>query len=445
MQSDQARNQNSAPPLPRTFIEYVRSFGPGLIIVLTWLGAGDVVDSAVAGGKYGYALMWVIVLAVGMRFVFVSLIAKYQLCNQHGESVLDGLGRVHSWYPPFLAVAAVVMGHVYGSYMAKGAGESWANMTGVGRPWQWAILWSGVALAIVFRPVYVRVERLFLFFLFLLSVAFLGTALWVGPSPMGIIRGTLAFELPESTGLQGSLLVAISITGAILGSLTNLVYPYFLEQKGWRGPQYRRVQLYDFLLGIFVMIVLNLAIWTLGAEVLRPRGIERIEMDDLPRLLSEVLGPAGRLLFYLGIFAAVFTSLVGHALGLALMASHGYERWKAGVGVPLGDYRNTPIYRCVVVWCLVSPLIWSAPGMPGFVTLTLIANSGQVVLIPILFGGVWWITARAGIIGPRYRNRGWENALMAIVFLFALWAANGAVRSVAHEISTLLSGTAPAP
>ena len=38
--------------------------------------------------------------------------------------------------------------------------------------------------------------------------------------------------------------------GAVGGSLMNLAYPYFLEAKGWRGPQYRRVQFYDFLLAV---------------------------------------------------------------------------------------------------------------------------------------------------------------------------------------------------
>src|SRR5687768_17178114 len=107
-----------APPVPRTFLEYLRSFGPGLIIVLTWLGAGDVVEAGMAGGNYGYALMWIVVVALLMRFLFVSLIAKYQLCNQHGEGVLDGLARLHRFYAPGLLVAAVVMGHVYGAYMA---------------------------------------------------------------------------------------------------------------------------------------------------------------------------------------------------------------------------------------------------------------------------------------------------------------------------------------
>src|SRR5688500_3565883 len=97
-----------AAPIPRTFGEYFRSFGPGIVIVLTWLGAGDVVDMGTAGANYGYSLLWVFVVAVVMRFLFVSLIARYQLCNQHHEGVLDGLVRLHRAYAPILFVAAVV-------------------------------------------------------------------------------------------------------------------------------------------------------------------------------------------------------------------------------------------------------------------------------------------------------------------------------------------------
>jgi len=57
------------------------------------------VDSAVAGGSYGYTLMWAMVIALSVRFVFVSVIAKYQLCNQHGESVVSGLKRLHPVLP----------------------------------------------------------------------------------------------------------------------------------------------------------------------------------------------------------------------------------------------------------------------------------------------------------------------------------------------------------
>src|ERR1700752_4330265 len=86
-------SQPALAKVPTSFGEYLRSFGPGIVIVLTWLGAGDIVDMGVAGPNYGYSLMWVLVAALMFRFVFVSLIARYQLCNQHGEGVLDGLAR----------------------------------------------------------------------------------------------------------------------------------------------------------------------------------------------------------------------------------------------------------------------------------------------------------------------------------------------------------------
>jgi Mn2+/Fe2+ NRAMP family transporter len=67
-------------PIPKTFWEYLKSFGPGFVIVLTWLGSGDIVSAGVSGGNYGYALMWAMVFALLMRFFFVTTIAKYQLC-----------------------------------------------------------------------------------------------------------------------------------------------------------------------------------------------------------------------------------------------------------------------------------------------------------------------------------------------------------------------------
>src|SRR5687767_10962790 len=120
----------TAAPVPVSFRDYLRSFGPGLVVVLTWLGAGDIVDMAIAGGSYGYSLMWLLVVALGMRFLFVSRIALYQLCNQHREGVLDGLVRLNRFYGPALVVAAVVMGHVDCAYMTVGCGEVLRNVFG---------------------------------------------------------------------------------------------------------------------------------------------------------------------------------------------------------------------------------------------------------------------------------------------------------------------------
>ncbi len=326
------------------------------------------------------------------------------------------------------------MGHVYGAYMSVGIGESWQSLTGRGQTWQWALLWTVVAVAIVFRPVFARVEKVFMVLLALLTVSFVGMAIWAGPSPSGILRGTLGFELPEQVGPFNSLLLVVGMLGAIGGSIMNLVYPYFLDQKGWRGPQYRRVQRYDFLFGIIVMIVLDLAVWTVAAELVYGSGKTIHTLADLSGLLGSALGEGGRVLFYLGVFAAVYTSIIGNAFGLGLLASHAWLRWQAGSQPIASDYRTHPLYRAVVLWVLISPLVWTIPGMPGFVRLTLIGNSAQVMLVPILAIGLFWITASPRYIGPQYRNRWWENLIMAAVLLISFWGAYGSIKSVWNEL-----------
>jgi hypothetical protein len=72
--------------------------------------------------------------------------------------------------------------------------------------------------------------------------------------------------------------------------------------------------------------------------------------------------------------------------------------------------------------------------MPDFVYLTLVSNSAQVVLVPPIAGGLWWITANSKFIGAKYRNKWWENLVMLALFGLALWGAYGAIRSVYRAV-----------
>jgi Mn2+/Fe2+ NRAMP family transporter len=422
----------SPAPVPRSALAYLRSFGPGIVIVLTWLGAGDVVDMGVAGANYGYALMWVLVVAVCLRYVLVSLIARYHLCNERGETLVDGLAALHWSVAPVLAVSAVVMGHVYGAYMTVGIGEVCANVFRIGAPWMWAIVCNTIALGLVLRPAYLPIERLFKVCLAVLSLSFLGSALFVGFDPVDVARGLTRLEMPDAHGRFNPALVAVAMVGAVGGSMMNLVYPYFLDAKGWRGPEYRRVQTYDLLLGIAVMILLNLAVWILGAELLYPDRRIRT-LDDLPALVSTVLGEPGRVLFYAGIFAAIYTSIVGHAKGLASLGTEAWLRWRERERSP-STLAARPLYRGIAVWCLISPLVWTLPNMPDFVMLTLVANSAQVLLVPLIAGGLWRITASRRYIGARHRTRWYENVVMAALFLVALYAAANTVGALADAV-----------
>jgi len=415
---------NSAP-IPTSFWQYIKSMGPGIIIALTWLGAGDLVDSAIAGGNYGYTLMWAMAIAIFIRFIFVSIIAKYQLCNQHNESLISGLKRLHPSLPIIIIVITLLFGHFYGSYMVKGVGESCVKLFGFGYAWQWSIFWVTIAAVIIFKGILKRIEIIFYILLILLSSSLIGIAIWTGPDPIPLAKGILTFDIPNNSGSYGALLVITSLIGAVGGSISNLLYPYFIQQKGWNSPKYRKIQIYDLAFGTIILVIINLSIWTIGAELLFTKNISINNLDDLGLLLSIAIGKFGEPLFFIGVFAALYSSVIGNAIGFGYLITDSVNVIKSRDIIkkkPL-NIANSKIYRFVILWCLFSPLVWSIPNMPSFITLTLVANAAAVIVLPLLCGSLWIITSSKRHIGSKYKNRIYENITLLILFLLSLWGS----------------------
>ena len=166
------------------------------------------------------------------------------------------------------------------------------------------------------------------------------------------------------------------------------------------------------------MLVLNLAVWVLGAELLYPdRHIEHLE--DLPNLLSNVLGEPGRLLFYAGIFSAIYTSIIGHAAGLGSLGTHAWLRMRGRRGPD--RHRFPPASLLSLDRRRVpDPAADLDPARHARVRGADARRQQRAgVLLPLLAGGLWWITASSRLIGREYRNRWWENAVMAVLFALA--------------------------
>jgi Mn2+/Fe2+ NRAMP family transporter len=419
----------STPSPPNNFWQYLKSMGPGIIVALTWLGAGDLVDSAIAGGNYGYTLMWAMAIALFIRFIFVSIIAKYQLCNQHNESLMSGLKRLHTSIPIFIGIVALFFGHFYGSYMVKGVGESSEKLFGFGAAWMWSIFWVTIAAIIVFQGILKRIEIIFYIFLILLSSTLIGVAIWTGPDPVSAAKGIFMFDIPSNSGSFSSLLIITSLIGAVGGSIANLLYPYFIQQKGWNSPKFRKVQIYDLAFGTIILVVINLSIWTIGAELLFPKNISINNLDDLGLLLTIAIGKYGEPIFFIGVFAALYSSVIGNAVGFGYLITDTVNVIKSEHGVqakPL-NISHSKIYRLVVIWCLFSPLIWSLPNMPSFITLTLVANTSAVIVLPILCGSIWYITSSKFYIGSKYKNKIFEHLTLAILFILSIWGSYQAI------------------
>ena len=75
------------------------SLGPGIVAAATGVGAADLVATLTAGSRYGYMLLWAVILGVIFKIVLVEGVGRWYLST--GKTIFQGwrsLGSWTSWY-----------------------------------------------------------------------------------------------------------------------------------------------------------------------------------------------------------------------------------------------------------------------------------------------------------------------------------------------------------
>lgn len=398
--------------------------GPGIIAVLSWLGAGDLITSSVAGANYGYAMMWVLAVSLLLRFLIVNIIARFQLCNNRGMSILEGYAQLHPVFAWFMLGYALIMGHLTNAYMLKGAGEALATLLHLDQP---LLCSAAVVIAVwllVGRNFYALIEGVMKVLLAVMTLAFITLAVMSGPDLGGILRGTIGFSIPPDEGVHGALLVAVSVIGAVAGSIASFVHPYVMKEKGWTGPEHKRIQRNDLLFAVVVGIVINLAIWVVGVEILRPNGLQVNTLSDLGAALELFFGAGGWLIFFTGVFATLFASVVGKTTAFPMLITDALQHIRPERRERYGKtFHKDPAHKWFLLFILVTPLVWSLPGMPDFVTLTIGVNALNIVGLPVISLGLLIMSNQKSLLGDRYRNNWFENLALGFATLLAIWVA----------------------
>jgi len=424
MSSTHSAEGSAAAPSQSRVTRLIKLLGPGIIAVLSWLGAGDLITSSVAGANYGYAMMWVLAVSLLLRYLIVNIIARFQLCNNQGMTILQGYAQLHPVFAWFMLAYALLMGHLMNAYMIKGAGEALAMLLRIDYP---LLCSMAVVLAVwmlVGRNIYAMIEGVMKVLLAVMTLAFLALALMSGPDVAGIVKGTIGFSIPADEGVHGALLVAVSVIGAVAGSVANFVHPYVMRQKGWVGPQHKRIQRNDLLFAVFVGIVINLAIWIVGAEILRPNGIEVKTLGDLGKALEMFFGPIGWYIFFVGVFATLFASISGKTTAFPMLITDAFQHVRPERRERYGKaFHKDPMHKWFMLFILVTPLIWSIPGMPDFVTLTIGVSALNIIGLPVISLGLLIMSNQKSLLSKEYRNNLFENIALAFATGLALWVA----------------------
>ncbi|MCD6054783.1 MAG: Natural resistance-associated macrophage protein [Rubrobacteraceae bacterium] len=133
---------------PSTLGRRLRYAGPGIVIAVTGVGAGDMVSSLVAGTDFGMVLLWAVVLGAILKYFLTEGIGRWYMAS--GQTILQGwrsLGRWAIWYfVIYLFIVTFVFGAAVSSTAALAVD---AAFPGVLPLWAWAALHSVAAFIVV--------------------------------------------------------------------------------------------------------------------------------------------------------------------------------------------------------------------------------------------------------------------------------------------------------
>ena len=397
--------------------------GPALVAGVAYLDPGNVASNMTAGARYGYLLVWVVVVGNVMAWLIQYLSAKLGIVT--GQSLPETLGRRLRnpwarrayWLQAELVAMATDIAEVIG-----GAVALWL-LFGV------PLLWGGMATGAVSIALLLiqsrRGARSFEFVVIgLVAIIAFGFTygVFIGPpDPAGVVGGLLPrFEGTDSVLLAASILGATIMPHAIYAHSAlsrDRFAPVLLEaiddadaatledRRGIATTRLLRATRWDVTIAMVIAGTVNLCILLLAAANLA--GVPGTDsLEGAYAALQAGLGPAVATLFAVGLLASGLASTsVGAYAGAEIM--HGLLR----VRVPLLARRLVTLIPALAILAL------------GFdPTLALILS--QVVLsfgIPFALVPLVRLTADAGVLGS-HRNRPLTTAagIVASVLLIAL-------------------------
>ncbi|GAA4975237.1 Nramp family divalent metal transporter [Kineococcus glutinatus] len=335
-----------------------RLVGPGVVAAATGVGAGDLVATLVAGGEYGYALLWAGVLGTVLKISLAEAVGRYHLAT--GSTVFAGWRSLGSWTTVYFACYVVVWGFVYGAAaMTSSALPLAALFEGLDLR-TWAVLSGLVGLAFVWFGRYGVFEKVMTACVGVMFVTVVGLAVLVVPDVPALLGG-LRPRLPE-----GSALYTLGLVGGVGGTITMAAYGYWINAKGWRDASWMRVMRWDNRVAYLTTGLFVLAMLVVGAELLHAGGIALASGDrgllDLDAVLRERFGPVVSTLFLVGFFATAFSSLLGVWHGVSLVVADFVANLRRPMGQEAaervaggGAERSWP-FRAYLLWLTFPPM-----------------------------------------------------------------------------------------
>ncbi|MBN9613452.1 MAG: Nramp family divalent metal transporter, partial [Actinobacteria bacterium] len=367
----------------------MRLLGPAFVAAIAYVDPGNVAANLSAGAKYGYLLVWVLVLANAMAVIVQYLSAKLGLVT--GRSLPEMLGdrmprtaRLLFWVQAELVAVATDLAEVIGGALALAILFDLPLLLG-------GVIVGAVSMGILAlqRGGQRRFEQVIVALLVIITIGFVA-GLFVSPLDWGAAAGGL---VPRFDGTETVLLAAGMLGATVMPHAIYLHSSLARDRHGVSSDPVRirmllRVTRWDVILALVVAGGVNIAMLLLAASSLP--GVDGTDtIQGAAAAIGAHLGPAIGVIFGIGLLASGLASTsVGSYAGAEIMG--GLLR----IRIPLMLRRLLTLLPALAVlgfgidptWALVLSQVALSFGIP-------------FAIVPLI-----WLTGRRSVMGE-FANR----------------------------------------
>jgi Mn2+/Fe2+ NRAMP family transporter len=384
--------------------------------VLTAIGGfadiGDIVTNAVVGSRFGWSLVWVVVVGVIGICVFAQMAGRVAAISGRAtfEVIRERLG-------PRMALA-----NLAGSFLINLLTLT-AEVGGIALALQLAssvnyLLWIPVAALavwlVIWRVGFSIMENV-TGMLGLLLIGFAVAFFLLGPdwSALGaqVMQAAPSRETPANYWFY-----AIALFGAAFTPYEVFFFSSGAVEEGWTVKDLSQSRI-NVLVGFPLGGLLSVAIAGCAAVVLMPRGIEVTTLVQVVLPVAEAGGKLLLVLVIIGVFAATF----GAALETTLSAGYTIAQF---LGWPWGKFRRpaeAARFHMTMMLCLILGLGVLATGVDP-VAVTEVSVVFSAVALPLTYLPILIVANDPDYMGENVNGR--ATNLVAQFYLVLILAAS---------------------
>ncbi len=321
-------------------IDPLRWLGPGFVLAATAIGASHLVLAPTAGASFGYALLWVMVASHVVKYPAFEFGPRFAIAT--GTSLLDGYARVpgpRGWALAVFLLGTTVQGvTVLAGVLGVAAAVAHLAVPALPIP-AWSLILGLVVAAFLATGGFDALSALSKWMLLGLTLMTVFAFVSKPPGP-GFLTGLVTPSIPPASVVLFAAVIGWMPTGvdvAVWHSMWALerreTWAVRGASKGVTGSPRRQalaVGQLDLRLGYGLSAVLAIMFVALGAEVLRPAGLDPMQGADvaiaLARLYTESLGDWIFPIFMTAAFFGMFSTAYGVMDGFPRAFSEGVSR-----------------------------------------------------------------------------------------------------------------------